>query len=100
MWYSVKSFFLSRGKSYQQSNLYRSLLVKKQRKIVAGRGMICGSSCARASYTSSSVNEMLLNYIVGTCREETGGSLKLLLVKVELKNLLNSSAFCWGSRII
>ena len=60
----------------------------------------CGSSCARASYTSSSVNEMLLNYRVGTCREETGGSLKLLLVKVELKNLLNSSAFCRGSRTI
>ena len=56
----------------------------------------CGSSCARASYTSSSVNEMLLNCIVGTCREETGGSLKLLLVKVELKNLLNISAFCRG----
>ena len=75
------------------------IIIKKNKKIKKTIAF-CGSSCARASYTSSTVNEMLLNCIVGTCREETGGSLKLLLVKVELKNVVNSSAFCRGSRTI
>ncbi len=61
---------------------------------------LLGSSFLKASYTSNSVIVILLNCVDGTRKDETGGSLKLLFVKVELKNSLKSLAFWPGSLTI